>query len=569
MSPNGNDAGPGTIDAPVRSVRRAVALAPDGGTIVLRGGEHRTWTSNSAGTMYEGVNKDLTIQGYPGEQAWFNGSDVVADGWVSAGPGRWSRAWETPSFCEGKYYQHPPDNQPTSNEGPCSHFDMAKDPQFPAAGDPQMVFVDGVDQRQVGSVDRVAPGTFHYDWAARRITIGVDPTGRQVELSSRPLAMVLGGNRNYTIRGVGFHRYASNQYENITGSTVYLGANRAVVENVVFSFNAGVGLAWAAPRNGSSVTRSVFAYNGSIGLGANGSSRTGERNDLRIEDNVFTGNNYERFGAGCFASCGAGNLKLTRMVGFTLRNNVIERAFGPEAVGFWCDIDCRDGVMVNNLVRDNGKHGIFYEISSRGIIASNLVLRNGAKGIMVGSASTKVVNNTVVVDTTNKPKAQGIAVYDDPRWPNNPEGTGPNTSAVEVLNNVVVGPAAVLFIAHDGPGPNNTQTASFFTAVDSNAYHHNGQNIVSWINGDPRIGQYFSSLSAFSRSTGWDPRGVEVRSGADPFFVASGAGDFRARAGSPIAGTGQALSPEVATAIGVTGGGAVDRGALRWPQVSW
>lgn len=569
MAPNGNDSNAGTEAAPVRSIRRAVALTPEGGTIVLRGGEHRTWYSNSSNSSYDIVAKSLTFQAYPNESPWFNGADVVTN-WTNAGSGRWSITWSTPTFCNGQYYSYPPTAQATNNTGPCSNYDMARDPQHPLAGDPQMVFIDGVDLRQVATTAEVGPGSFHYNWSTRVLTIGTNPANRTVEVSARPVAMVLGNNKNYTIRGIGFHRYASNQYSNLTGGAVYIGGTRSIIENVVFSHNAGIGLMLSTPRPGSRITKSVFAANGAIGLGANGSSRDGSRNDLLIEDSIFSGNNYEYFGTGCVASCAAGNVKLARMMGFTARHNVIENAHGPMAMGIWCDINCFDGVIVNNLVRNNGSHGIFYEISSRGIVASNVVANNGSVGISIGSATTKVYNNTVLTDQSKSARAQGIVIFDDSRYPNNPAETGPNTTGIELVNNVVSGAKGMLMIAADGPGPNNTKVAQFFNALNNNAYHHDaGEKFINWSSPDPTIGKYFKNLGEFRAHTSWDSAGIEFSGGADPFFVNKAGGDYRIRSGGPLNGTGAKLPADVASAIGFEAGVAVDRGALSWPQVSW
>lgn len=539
MAPDGNDSNPGTKTEPVKSIRRAVDLTPAGGTIVLRGGAHRTWYSNPEGTALAGINKSLTIQGYPHEQAWFDGADVVTD-WQGEANGIWSTYWSTPSFCVGQYYSHPP-TDPV--RGPCQYEDASLDPNWPMAGDPQMAFVDGKPLRQVASLQSVNEDTFFYDWHNRRLYVGNNPADHLLELSARPVALVLGNNQNFTIRGVGFRRYASNQYSNLTGSTVYLGADKATVENVVISYNAGVGLAWANPRNNSTVTNSVFARNGSIGFGPAGQS--GTRSGLLVEDNVFSQNNAEHFGANCNVACGQGNIKFARMTDFTVRNNLIEGAPGPQAYGFWCDIDCKDAVIANNTVRDNGASGIFYEISSKGIIAGNLVENNGQKGILVGSATTKVWNNTVRTNQSADPLAQGIAVYDDTRYPPNP-GIGPNTTGVEIVNNVVEGPSGgVLFIAHDGPAVNGTQVEDFFNRIDHNAYWHSGSNVVNWKNGNPSIGFYFSTIASFRAATGWDQNSVEQIRGSNPNFTNL---------------AGAALPQDVADAMGVSTG-AVNRGA--------
>jgi len=562
MAPNGSDVNAGTESAPVKSLRRAVSLVSAGGTIVLRGGDHRTWYSNSSGTDYEIVGKDLNIQAYPGERPWLNGADVVGS-WAIDGGGRWSRSWDTPSFCDGEYYQYPPTAQNPSNIGPCTHTDMYRDPAYPMAGDPQMAFVDGEPLRQVGSLSQVVEGTFFYDWSARRITIGTNPASRTVELSARPVALVLGGGRNYTVRGIGFRRYASNEYSNLTSSALYIGANSSTVENTVFTQNAGKGLMFSNPRNGTSVTKSVFANNGFNGMDANGASKSGTRNDFLVESNLFSGNNVERFGVGCTISCAAANVKLTHMVGFTVRNNIFESARGV-GIGFWCDLDCREGVIVRNLVRNNGGHGIYYEVSSGGIIASNLVTGNAQVGIAISSASTKVFNNSIVIDAVRQPKAQGIWVYDDARTPSVPGGIGPNTAGVELINNIVSGPKGVFVKAVNGSGgAGNTVTSQYFSQFDSNAYHHSGQNIYNWL--DPSTGTYYRSSASFFGAIGWDRTGIDFNSSVDPFFVDAVGGDYRVRSNSPARNAGRTLPADVAAALGLGAGAPIDRGAIVWP----
>ena len=569
MSPNGNDTNAGTKAAPVKSIRRAVALTPENGTIVMRDGEHRTWYSNSANTAYDIVAKSLTIQAYPHEKPWFNGADIVTT-WSSSGNNRWSTPWSTPSFCDGKYYSFAPTAQNPDNSGPCSHADMVKDPAFPMAGDPQMVFVNGTNLRQVATLDQVNAGTFHYDWNSRVITIGTNPGGKTVEVSARPIALILGNNKNYTLRGIGVHRYASNEYSNLTGGAVYIGGNKSVIENVVFSHNAGTGLTLSTPRPGSRISNSVFSFNGALGLGGNGSSRANTRNDMVVENSVFNSNNYEYYGVNCALSCAAGNIKLAHMVGFTIKNNVIENALGRTSMGVWCDLDCRDAKIVNNLIRNNGQHGIFYEVSRDGIIASNLLLNNGDKGIMLASATTRVYNNTIIVNQALSARAQGIMTYDDGRYPGNPSDVGPNTSGVEIVNNIFSGPKGVLMLATDGTGANTTKAVDYFSKIDHNAYHHNaGEKIFNWYNANPNSGKYFTSVVDFRAHTNFDQQGIDFAGGQDPFFTNPAAGNYTTRKGSAAEGSGAPLPSDIANAIGTQSGVAINRGAISWPTPNW
>ena len=216
---------------------------------------------------------------------------------------------------------------------------------------------------------------------------------------------------------------------------------------------------------------------------------------------------------------------------------------------------------MNNVVRNNGKNGIFYEISSKGIIASNLVINNGRVAIKVSAADTKVFNNTVVTDKINQPSAQGIFIYDDDRYPGNPKDTGPNTTRVQVANNIVVGSDNMLFLSMDGPGVNNTKTNQFFDVLGSNVYvHDKNKNFVNWAAGSSSP-KYFKSLAEYQTYSGWEQDSIE-RFSDSPVFVNPDAGDYstiEAFAGLP-------LPSDVAKELGLSDTVSVRRGALAWPR---
>lgn len=166
MATNGSDREPGTRTRPVRSLNRAITLAPRNGTIVVRCGQYRDWYGGRHG--YRMVGKSLTFQAYPGEAPWFNGANAISSNrWRKAdGHNRWSTTWSTPQFCAGKYYERPLDHQSRNpNSGPCAHYDMASASARNLSNDPQMVFVNGRPLRQSRSSTSLTPTSFHYDWA--------------------------------------------------------------------------------------------------------------------------------------------------------------------------------------------------------------------------------------------------------------------------------------------------------------------------------------------------------------------------------------------------------------------
>jgi hypothetical protein len=558
---NGNDANTGTQASPYKTITKAINTVPSGGTIVARGGTYRDGYTN--GTTYGIANKKMTIQAYPHEQVWFDGTDVQDPAsWTSDGAGHWYKAWNTPSFCENKYYNFAYNAQPTSNNGPCSHFDMYADPTNPAAGDPQMVFIDGTYVHEVTSLSAATPGNFFYDWANKRIYISTNPSGHTVELAARPTFLVMGGTSTVGVKilGLGFKRYATNEYDNQTSGAVTLYGSNLVVENNVFKQMAGRALVLGA--RGSIANKNVMADNGFNGMGSNGSFRSGPTviDNLQITNNYVGRNNTEKFGTNCTTSCAQGGIKLGHMNGFTAKYNIFDSNYGH---GFWCDLACSNGIMVNNYSHHNNRSGIIYEASDTGIIASNLLVSNGFTGLRVVAPNTKVYNNTMI----NNGGYADLWLYDDPRsfgyggW----SDVGPDTIKNEVVNNV--------FYSYNGlaryqgqTGQTNTIPEQFFTKLDYNAYFRTGgtnQVIVRWQN--PATTDYKSTAIFGAAHNGFDSHSLDISSGSDPFFTSFTGGDYFVRSNSPAYHSGTTIPADVAAAIGVTQTTGQSRGALVYP----
>ena len=595
MATNGNDANAGTQTAPVRTINRAVDLAPSGGTIVVRGGTnaspavYRDWYYHSNTSLntktFAVLTKSVTIQAYPNEKAWFDGTDVIpAASWTKeSGMDRWSMSWSTPSFCgtlptatTSNYYSVSLDSQrkgATGNDGrpegtrngPCAHRDASKDPANPMALDPQMVYINGKYVHQVESISSVDANNFYYDWTNKRIYIGADPAGKTVELAARPMFAQLNGAGSKVL-GLGFKRYASHVYFNNPGA-IYAGAGNQRYENVVFKEMAGYGLFLATTQTGNVVNRSVFVRNGANGI-------NGGKGNVQILNSLFSGNNTELFWTNCYYSCNAANIKLHDMNGFVIKNNIIKNGQG-KAIGVWCDITCINGVYANNIVYGNGNAGIMHEISDSAIIASNLVYNNKGAGIRVASANVKVYNNTVVNNSpagTSESYQGNVWIYDDPRSPDNPDtgntgagAVGPDTTNVHYANNVLAADVRMDYYSGTRTDSTNTQHSQFFAVLNYNAYWRSAgsnQVLVRW--SDAGGNTDYRSISAFAAARSWNANSVDVAGGNDPFFVNAAAGDYRLRSNNQ-AGTGTTIPADVLQAIGITSGTGLPKGAVTWP----
>ncbi|MEH3077163.1 MAG: DUF1565 domain-containing protein, partial [Quadrisphaera sp.] len=86
LSSRGDDSAPGTEQAPVATLNRALQVVPRGGTVVVRAGIYRDWYHS--GDTYAVLQKRVTLQAFPHEQVWFDGTDVLpASAWSPLGQG--------------------------------------------------------------------------------------------------------------------------------------------------------------------------------------------------------------------------------------------------------------------------------------------------------------------------------------------------------------------------------------------------------------------------------------------------------------------------------------------------
>ena len=576
MSPSGNDSNSGTQSAPVKTINKAVSLVPAGGTIVMRAGTYRDWYNSSGNSAI--VTKGFTLQAYPHEQPWFDGADAIPTGnWASDGAGHWYMAWSTPQFCQGHYYDFPYNNQSkspsnltgtsgttyTDNHGPCSHWDMygSTEANFPAAGDPQMVFIDGQQMGEVDQLSLATSGKFYYDWSNKKIYISTNPSGHTVELSSRPDALVLGtSSTGYTVRGIGFKHFASNEFSNTTDAAVYVGgSNPATIENDVFTQNAGIGLSLNTAN--SVINSSIFAFNGFNGAGYYGHDHTTQQTDnFLLKNSVFNNNNVEQYGLNCSLSCAAAGIKMAAVLGYTVSNNIFENTQGNRGAAAWCDTDCFNGKFIGNLVRNNEvQFGYHYEQDDGGIIAGNVFVNSGSGGINVSATNTKIWNNTIINSGVNDPSnAISIRVYDDAR--------PLVVSGISVGNNVVYHTLASGNVDYFGGGSSTTQSqaSTWFTALDYNSYWRPSNIILYRLIGASDV-HYNSSTALNAAFSAWGAHDQDYVGGSDPFFVNAAGGNYAIRSDSAAYHSGGAIPADVANALGVSTAAGQTRGAFSWP----
>ena len=407
VAPAGDDAADGTAAAPLRTLARAVAVAPDGATIVLRAGSYTEQVATPAG-------KRLTVQPYPREAVWLDGSAVIT---------RWEPrdgVWVTPL--------------PAEFDSSASHIEGSDeggfvDPDFPMAAHPDQVFVDGEPLTQLPAGSTPKPGEFVADYDADLLIIGDDPAGHELRASVLSRAVVASGH--VTLRGIGVRRYATSLPKM---GTIYLGGkdSASVLENLVVEDNATQGISVATGQ--VVIDRVTSRDNGMVGLHA------AYADGLVIRNCLITGNNTQRFNQ----EPAAAGIKVGRSRGVTLTGNRIED--NHRINGIWLDESVVGFTIARNTVRGALPTGILAELSDTGVIAGNDVV-GGREGITLYNTGRVTVANNVVRQTsvwdvglTQDERRQAThPVGRDPRQPM-PDPTNPwQLQDITVINNVFAG----------------------------------------------------------------------------------------------------------------------------------
>jgi hypothetical protein len=307
VSPSGNDSAAGTIGAPKRTLGAAISAASSGATIVLRAGEyHEEVTVPSS--------KTLTIQNYPGEAAWFDGSKVYP-AWSGSGP------WSAPLGVSWS---------PISS----SRYGQEGDG---LANLPEQVWVDDAALRQVADGATPGPGQFSVNRSAGTITIGTDPTGRVVRVAELRRPLLVTGP--VTLQGFGVRRYSPAMVEGTDSALIYVAgsAYNCVLRDMVFRESGMHGMSLVRPITLDKVT-------------------VEDCNNAGIQITTGNGSRISRF---LIRRCNRGvwqrepitaGVKVTRTDDIILRDGIVDDVHG--AFGVWFDVSCTGFIVANVTVND-------------------------------------------------------------------------------------------------------------------------------------------------------------------------------------------------------------------------
>lgn len=402
VSPSGNDtSGTGAIGAPYATLAKAASMVAAGGTIVMRQGVYHEGTSSAAGLGVVVSGKTgVVIQSYPGEAVWLDGSSVTT-GWVEDGV-----FWR-------KDITLTLDRSPTYSRGALDSTTPGwqwVNPSVPTAPWPEQVFIDGVAQEQVDALAKVGPGKFYvagtatgtngFTFTSSAYYIGTDPTGKEVRISDRTVALTC-LSANMMVRGVGFRRYSNSTCD---FGVVKLYRNGDSMENCIIEDCATTGV-WLDHNQGATLRKVTIQRCGLVGGGGNASDNT------ILDRCKFVGNSRARYNP----TPVAGGWKQAHSQYISVLDcDISDNTW----TGLWFDEAVHKMDIIGCNVQNNGRWGIVVEISEAARIANCLITGNYLGGVLIQNSNNCRVWNNTFADSGGK----SIKILQDPRRPSDGAG---------------------------------------------------------------------------------------------------------------------------------------------------
>ncbi len=309
LSTTGSDAANGlTVGTPKATLQAAINAVPAGGTIIVREGVYR------AGNIE--TTKSFTLQNYPGEAVWFDGSVAFGAAWTQNGS-----VWTAPYSLTFDRNLGKTADRIAFWTGPASRVVV------------DQVWLDNTRLYAVADGTTPGPGQFSVNQGTDTLTIGSSPAGKAVRVVD--LNYLFAGSGATTIRGIGIRRYAPAQIE-YRSSALVIGAG-SLLEQVVIEHTSLDALS----MNGNNIVvrRSTFQDCGHTPVQGDNTGL------LLFEQNLIRRGNRNAFDPEPTTA----GFKITRVFsGVTIKNNHVQDI--PNGTGIWFDTAIWRSKVVNNTV---------------------------------------------------------------------------------------------------------------------------------------------------------------------------------------------------------------------------
>jgi len=488
---NGSDANTGTsINAPLKSIQRAMSKVVAGDTVYVRGGTYREEI-----TAARGGTKDnyVTVSGYEKEVPVIKGSEIVT-GWTQHSGNIWKKTgWKINSQ---QVFVDLQDDKGLQQIGmPSKHYGTFEYPSPVGSGLSSMV-----------------PGSFYYDAASTTLYVwlkdGSDPNAHTIEASTKRRLFYMSASYIH-LKRLAFRHTASSAFIK-QGAAVELGGY-SIMENCDVQYTDFAGVTVGYLKTGAQVLSSNISNNGNSGINGPGSY------NFRIAGNTINHNNYRNFNA----LWHAGGIKATTKAYGVVDHN--EVAFNKGS-GIWFDYANGGNAIVvkNNYVHDNGpkEAGIFMEVTKNADIHNNVLTNNERRGIYISASDNMRVHN----NTVNATKGYaGVEVNGMPR-------AGASLTNNSVYNNIISNGTSTydMFVAKS----NGTTIVN--NSSDYNNFYRAGPIKLS-------TGTIYTTLDAWKKATTQDKNSLNVNPAFD-VAAKTAAAKLSVTAASPVVNAGMLLS---------------------------
>ncbi len=488
VATDGSDSNAGTKAKPFKTISAATKAAKANGTVVVRGGVY-----HESVLIYPRAG--LTVQAYPKETVWLDGSEQVT-GWTKSGSVWVKSNWAT-------FFDASPTHTKGAADGTAENWQWIN-PAYPMAAHPDQIWLDDVPLIQVASREEVTADTFFVDTSAMQLVIGSDPSSKRVDVSTLAEAMSI-RSTNSVIRGIGVRRYATSVPMMGSVTTYY---NGVTLENVMIVDNATTGL-FIGSKN-VTLRNVTLRNNGLLGMGANNAD------NLKVESVFSMGNNSQYFNYGPVS----GAMKITRSRQVSVQGSAFVNNFGH---GPWFDESVYDTTFVHNDVVNNDGNGVTFELSDTVKAVDNLIVGNRQKGMVVlCTGNVAIWNNTFAGNNTSLDIAQDDRRASDLSLPGHddrqklPDPTMPWITKNVTLVNNVFSQSTGEAVMRVNDWSKEFESSEMLTKSDGNLFHTTSSSlpIAAWYP-DGKTWTVYDTFSAYQSATGLDQNSLGI-TGASP-----------------------------------------------------
>jgi len=429
VAPDGDDTQPGTREEPLKTISAAAEIAMPGDVVYVLEGVYR---ERVAPPRSGKPGKPITYRGEPGKRVFVKGSEVWEPDWKVHGQGVFSAKPEESLFNDRspEYLDHHNPFKVILASTPWSRAGR-KEEERGFGGDEDLVytcgqlFVDGKPFREVPFRDELKARCWYYEPSDGDIFVHFgekSPADCLVELTTRRriFAPQERGLGHIVVEGFIFehcgNQYPTNywridEYAQKGAVGTEAGRNWTIRRNIVryaktCAIDAGAVDRHSAPETvrNNLIEQNYVIDNGSAGILSNGSQ------NLVIRDNVILRNNRLHF-------LGPKRWEQGGIKCHNLRDGLIEHNYVAEnfdTYGIWLDNQFPDSRISRNVVYQNGRAGIFLEMSDYEfdmlLVDNNIVIGNKENAVYIHDASGATFVHNLLANTQDA-TGFGQAIY--------------------------------------------------------------------------------------------------------------------------------------------------------------